>query len=305
LTNLNVDSSRLGIAFMILGMAMFTLNDALGKWLVADYAVGQLIAIRSLVALVLLLPLLWRRPDIWRRLPAQPGRHLLRVVLVAAEVSCFYWAVRYLPLAETFMFYLAAPIFVTALSVPLLGEQVGFYRWSAILVGFAGVMLILSPGVAAFSWPALIAIAGSMSLALMLILARTLGGSDGLTLITRRGRRPDAALRVDHATGAGPRPARPARRGGDRRALLPQSRGQAERAVAGGALPVHQHHLGVDPGLPRVGRPASVAGLDRRGNRHRQRAIHFRARARHEILDLRGIGLSGPPVEERRKLFPR
>ncbi|MDH5411251.1 MAG: DMT family transporter [Alphaproteobacteria bacterium] len=181
---MSVANSRLGIAFIILGMALFTINDALGKWLVADYAVGQLIAIRSLVALILLLPLLYRRPDIWRRRPAQPGMHLLRVVLVAAEVSCFYWAVRYLPLAETFMFYLAAPIFVTALSVPLLGERVGFHRWSAILVGFAGVVLILGPGAAAFSWPALIAIAGSMSLALMLILARKLGGSDGLTLIT-------------------------------------------------------------------------------------------------------------------------
>ena len=91
---------------------------------------------------------------------------------------------RYLPLAETFMFYLAAPIFVTALSAPLLGERVGFHRWSAILVGFAGVVVILGPGAAAFSWPALIAIAGSLSLALMLILARTLAGSDGLTLIT-------------------------------------------------------------------------------------------------------------------------
>ncbi len=167
---------------MILGMALFTINDALGKWMVQDYAVGQLLALRSLAALAVLAPLIWRRPDIWRKRPEQPVRHIVRVVLVIAEVSFFYWAVQFLPLAETFMFYLAAPIFVTALSVPLLGEKVGVHRWGAIIVGFGGVVLILDPGAASFSTPALIALAGSLSLALMLILARTLKGSDGLTL---------------------------------------------------------------------------------------------------------------------------
>ncbi len=174
-----------GIAFMILAMAMFACNDALGKWLVASYPVGQLIALRSLAALIILIPLAWSRGDLRNLLHMQrPGLQLLRIVLVTAEVGCFYWAVRYMPLADVFMFYLASPLFLTALSVPLLGERVGPRRWLAVLVGFAGVVLIFPPSEAALSLPALIALAGSLALALMLILTRMLRGSGGVALIT-------------------------------------------------------------------------------------------------------------------------
>jgi drug/metabolite transporter (DMT)-like permease len=174
-----------GIPYMLLAMALFTTNDALGKWLVVSYPVGQLIAIRSAAALCLLLPLVWRRGDIWRLLHLErPALQLLRIALVVSECACFYWAVRYLPLADVFMFYQAAPLFLTALSVPLLGEWVGPARWFAVIVGFIGVVLIFPPSEAAISPPALIALAGSLSLALMLTLTRILRGTGGLTLLT-------------------------------------------------------------------------------------------------------------------------
>ena len=75
-------------------------------------------------------------------------------------MACFFWAVAYLPLADVMTFYLAGPIFVTAMPA-LLGEQVGWRRWSAVLVGFVGVMICLGPAAAAFTWPALIALVGS------------------------------------------------------------------------------------------------------------------------------------------------
>ena len=181
---MNASSIRNGILFMNVGMLLFTMNDAIGKWLVQDYPVGQLLFIRSIAALIVLAPLIRRRRDIWGKLPDRKGLHLLRMVLVAAEVACFYWAVRYIPLADTFMFYLAAPIFVAALAIPLLGERVGIHRWTAIFFGFIGVIVILGPGQASFSLPALIAVLGSLALALMMVMTRILTEVDGLALIS-------------------------------------------------------------------------------------------------------------------------
>ncbi len=183
---MKTDSShKRGIVLMLIAMLLFTLNDAIGKWLVASYPVGQLLAIRSFAALLVLLPLAWHRGDLKRLFPLQrPLLHLVRMFLVVAEVSCFYWAVKYLPLADVFMFYLASPLFLTAFSVIILGQHVGLRRWSALVIGFTGVIFIFPPSDAVLSLPALIALAGSLALALMLTLARSLSASGGLTLIT-------------------------------------------------------------------------------------------------------------------------
>ena len=110
------------------------------------------------------------RPFIWRAGRAafmsapRPGLQVLRVVLSTLEVAMFFWAVAYLPLADAITFYLAGPIYVTALSALLLGERVGWRRWTAVLVGFCGVVIALRPSAASFTLPALIALGGSVVL---------------------------------------------------------------------------------------------------------------------------------------------
>jgi len=94
----------------------------------------------------------------------------------------FFIAVGYLPLADTVTFYLAAPIFVTALSALFLGEQVGWRRWSAVLIGFAGVIITLRPSAATLTWPALIALTGSFFFSLLMIATRTLRGTADIVL---------------------------------------------------------------------------------------------------------------------------
>ena len=175
-----------GIVLMLVAMVLFTLNDAIGKWLVATYPVGQLLAIRSFAALAVLLPIAWRDGDLKQIMSIQqPGLQALRLVLVIAEVSCFYWSVKFLPLADVFMFYLASPLFLTAFSVIFLREHVGIRRWAALGVGFLGVIFIFPPSDAVLSLPALVALGGSVALALMLTLTRSLSsGTGGLTLIT-------------------------------------------------------------------------------------------------------------------------
>ncbi|WP_366657136.1 DMT family transporter [Fodinicurvata sp. EGI_FJ10296] len=173
----------LGIALVLIGMFLFSANDALGKWLVTTYSVGQVLLIRSAAALVALLPFiwLWGRPAIVSR--DRPGIQALRVLFSTAEVFCFYSAVYFLPLADVMTFWLAAPIYVAALSPMLLGESVGWRRWTGIIVGFIGVIIVLNPSSATLTLPALISVVGSLTFALMMLTGRMLRRTPDTALV--------------------------------------------------------------------------------------------------------------------------
>lgn len=188
-------ATGLAIGLMLLGMFMFTLNDAIGKWLVATYSVGQVLLIRSVVALVVLAPFLRGG---WRMLTGieRPRLQATRVAFSTAEVFCFYFAVTSLPLADVMTFWLAAPIYVAAVSPWLLGERVGPLRWSAIVVGFVGVVIALEPfGNLSQMGPqerlaVAVAFLGTGCFALMVVTGRQLRGT------------PDGALVFWQITGA-------------------------------------------------------------------------------------------------------
>jgi len=173
-----------GIALMVLGVFLFCCNDALGKWLLATYSVWQMLMIRSAAAILVLSPMLLRiGPTPFTGAPRK-RLQLLRVSMSVTEAIMFFLAVTYLPLADTITFYLAAPIYVTALSAIFLKEPVGWRRWSAVTVGFIGVLIALRPSAATLTWPALIAIAGSLFYAIFLITTRMLRGTHDAVLVT-------------------------------------------------------------------------------------------------------------------------
>jgi len=175
-------SARLaGIGLMLLSIAMFSCGDALGKYIVATYSVGQLLWLRACAALIVLLPLMWRQRAEFARLE-RPWLQLLRVVLSTLEVAAFFLATVYLPLADVVTYYLACPIFVTALSPIVLREHVGWRRWSAILIGFCGVLIALRPSSQTVSWPALIALGGSISFAILMLTTRMLRATPDIVL---------------------------------------------------------------------------------------------------------------------------
>lgn len=180
-------SSRLGgattgILLYSFGVFFFAVNDALGKWLVTDYAVAQLLLLRTVGAAFVLVPLawLWGVPLMAR---GQWPLQIVRVVFMAADTFAFYWATRYLPLADVMTFYMAAPLIITALSAMLLGEKVGRWRWAAVLTGFVGVMIALQPSAAAFSPAALIALGGAIMFALAIVVTRKLRDTHWLQLV--------------------------------------------------------------------------------------------------------------------------
>ncbi|MCZ7932466.1 DMT family transporter [Agrobacterium leguminum] len=164
----------LGVAVMLLGMLLFALNDAMGKWLVATYSQGQVILIRSAAALIILVPIVWRAGLSGLVRIERPGLQFARVFFSTAELFCFYFAVAALPLADVMTYWLAAPIYVAALSPFLLGEKVGWRRWTAIAIGFVGVLIALKPSSASLTSAALFSILGSAAFAFMMLSGRQL-----------------------------------------------------------------------------------------------------------------------------------
>ncbi|WP_420967673.1 DMT family transporter [Bradyrhizobium sp. B120] len=177
-------SARLaGIGLMLLSIFMFSFGDAMGKFLVATYSVGQLLWLRACAALLVLLPIVWKRRADFLHLE-RPWLQLLRVTLSTLEVAAFFLATVYLPLADVITYYLAGPIFVTAMSGLVLGEHIGWRRWTAILVGFCGVLIALRPSAQTISWPAMIALGGSLSFAVLMLITRSLRATPDIVLAT-------------------------------------------------------------------------------------------------------------------------
>jgi drug/metabolite transporter (DMT)-like permease len=161
---------------MVAGSALISLNDALLKWLATDLPVGQLLFVRGCFALGLMALVAWRVRLRFRiiNIPAQTARALLTV----ASTFAFITGLRYMPLAEAIAIAFAGPLFVTLLAALLLREQVGWRRWSAVAVGFCGVLIILRPGDNTLNWAALFPLGSSLGGALRDIITRKMSTTE-------------------------------------------------------------------------------------------------------------------------------
>jgi drug/metabolite transporter (DMT)-like permease len=140
-----------------------------------------LLLLRATAALIVLSPAIWRHRREFGRLE-RPWLQLLRVILSTLEVAAFFLATVYLPLADVITYYLACPIFVTALSAIVLRERVGWRRWSAVVIGFCGVLIALRPSAQTVTWPAMIALAGCMAFAVLMLITRSLRATPDIVL---------------------------------------------------------------------------------------------------------------------------
>lgn len=146
-----MQSSNLrGILSMIVAVAAFSVMDVTMKRLVETYSPMQVTFLRATASLpfLLLATGLWGR---WRDIvPKRIGLHLLRGCIGVAMLWLFVYAVRFLSLADAYTIYMSAPLLITALAVPFLGERVGWRRWLAVIVGLIGVIVVLKPSGAGF-----------------------------------------------------------------------------------------------------------------------------------------------------------
>ncbi|MGR3323040.1 MAG: DMT family transporter [Pseudooceanicola sp.] len=161
-----------GILLMAAGVTCLSVNDALAKALVDRYSPLQLLFLRNLIALPVALVLVLRLGGTAHLRSRNPGAHLLRGLLWIGGTVSFFTSFRYLGLAEATALIFVAPIFITALSAILLRDDVGWRCWLAVLAGFAGVLVIVRPGGAAFQSASLLPVCAAVFYACMMISAR-------------------------------------------------------------------------------------------------------------------------------------
>ncbi len=173
------DRPSLAILLVLATTLMFVSMDAIAKLLTETGMQPEaIITIRfALVSTVVLGVVLYR----WPRKPlatTKPRLHVARGVLQIGAATAFVYGVRYLPLETATSISFVSPLFITALSVPFLGEHVGPRRWAAVLLGFGGVLMILRPGSASFEWAMLLPMLASFLWANAIIITRSMRTSE-------------------------------------------------------------------------------------------------------------------------------
>jgi drug/metabolite transporter (DMT)-like permease len=172
-----------GIGLGALAFGLFSIMDALIKWLSATYPVPQLVVFNALFALVPITLLIARRGGLLELRTERLGLHLLRGALGMLGSFLAFYAYSRLPLADAYAIIFATPLLITALSVPILGEAVGWRRWSAVLVGFVGILVMLRPGVAPIAGGSLAALGAACASACAILLVRKLSVTETTTSI--------------------------------------------------------------------------------------------------------------------------
>lgn len=170
--------NSLGALLMCLSMFGFAVMDSISKFLVQSYPVMQTLWVRYVIYAGF--AVLVARPKGVLRMARsrRPWLQFWRSILAMLENAVFFLAFAYLPLAETHAIAATSPLIVILLAAPLLGEKVGLHRWLAVLAGFAGVLLIVRPGLVSLEWPMALPLVGALMWGLYQIMLRLVARDD-------------------------------------------------------------------------------------------------------------------------------
>lgn len=174
--------SRHGIAWMLVTMILFVTMDSIAKHLTARYPVPQVVWARFFFHTLLIGLWMGRRIRL-TAVTRRPVLQFTRSALLTLTTLLFFTGLHFLPMAECSAMIQVGPLLITALSVPLLGERVGIRRWSGVVAGFAGALLIVRPGTAAMQLAILLPLAAACSNALYQIATRLLSRSESTMTI--------------------------------------------------------------------------------------------------------------------------
>ena len=167
-----------GVSIMILAAGVMSMNDAVSKYLVESYPIGQILCLRQAVALLVVVLYVWRS-GAWQdlRINDRTGQ-ALRAILHVGGAALIVWALSALPIAKVTAIVFSSPIVVLIFSMRLLGERVSWIRWIAVLIGFVGVLAIIRPGGVDFRWALLIPVAAAVVSGLRDLMTRRLSRTD-------------------------------------------------------------------------------------------------------------------------------
>lgn len=171
--------ASLAILYLIIGIAIFSVQDLILKLLSGTYPLHQAMVLRSLTAMPFMLALVYYFDGTLRTLlsPSWPLM-FLRGLMNFLAYGAYYLALAALPIATTVALYFTAPLFITILSVLVLREKVALNRWGAVFVGFIGVILMMQPEKGSFDLVALLPVFCGLAYAGLMILARIMGDKD-------------------------------------------------------------------------------------------------------------------------------
>jgi drug/metabolite transporter (DMT)-like permease len=171
-------SAAKGIGFMVAGCAFLMMSDAFSKWLSQTYSIGQIMSLRNVFVLIPILIVVWRQDAFGDLRVKNWAAQGLRAVMHVTAAIFFIASVSVLPLADVHAIGFAGPIFIAALSPLMLGEHVGRHRWTAILIGFGGVLIMLRPTGASFDYLGLIPLTAALCASFRDLITRKLSRTE-------------------------------------------------------------------------------------------------------------------------------
>ncbi|MAG66697.1 MAG: EamA family transporter [Pseudomonas sp.] len=168
-----------GILLVVLATLLFASHDALAKYLSGFYPVILVVWVRYVVHSLLMAGIFLPRAGLRMLRTRRPGLQLLRAICLLGTSLLFVSSLQFIPLAAATAVNFLAPVLVTALSVPLLGERVSMGQWVAVSLGFFGVLVIVHPGGELFTPAILLPLGSALCFALYQLLTRKLSEFDG------------------------------------------------------------------------------------------------------------------------------
>jgi drug/metabolite transporter (DMT)-like permease len=177
------DDVALGILYCLVGIFVFQVLNVLGKWLAESYPIGMLVFFRSIFALIANIIMVARSGGVASLATERQNALLLRGIIWFAMLVCSFYAFHLLPVADASAIGFSAPLFVTILARPLIGEMVGARRWVAVIAGFSGVLIIVRPGGDVTGLGALFALGDAIFYAIGMLLVRQISRTESSVTI--------------------------------------------------------------------------------------------------------------------------
>ncbi|MDA7948828.1 MAG: DMT family transporter [Hyphomicrobiaceae bacterium] len=177
MTDRHTDRPALAIAIMIIAVMALVATNVCVKLIGPDTNAVQVVFIRNMVASLVLFLFVLRDGRVASFRFRRPGLQLLRAFAGISGIACYYYGVQRISVGEVTVISQATPLFVAALAVPILKEAVGWRRWSAILLGFIGVVVALGP-VRQAGFPGLVVVLGALLWAVTILTVRMLGRTE-------------------------------------------------------------------------------------------------------------------------------
>ena len=172
------DRPLLAIGLVLASTVFLSCSDVTAKYLASSVPAIEIAWLRYVVFLLILLPaILHARPRRMLR-SNRPGLQVFRALALVTSSILFISSLRFLPIAEATATSFAAPLFITALSIPFLGEKVGPRRWAATIVGLAGVLVVVRPGTSAFQPASILPMMAALSWASAVVVTRQTSAMD-------------------------------------------------------------------------------------------------------------------------------